>query len=93
MGKYHLTDRESFVIKHRGHLGAKPRTLEEVGRPLQVTRERIRQIESKGMRKMCKMIKMGELKDLRSELNRIYRTSQNIYENPELLTKAKGAEK
>lgn len=48
-----LTDREKIVIKLRfGLLDGKPRTLEAVGKKLSVTRERIRQIEAKAIKKM-----------------------------------------
>ena len=48
-----LSDRESNVLKMRFGLGGKrPMTLEEVGREFGVTRERIRQIESKALRKL-----------------------------------------
>ena len=46
-----LTPREKEVIKLRYGLdGNEPRTLEEVGRELEVTRERVRQIEFLGAR-------------------------------------------
>lgn len=46
-----LTDRERLVLKLRYGIGDnQERTLEEVGILLNVTRERIRQIESKAMR-------------------------------------------
>ncbi|VVM05329.1 RNA polymerase sigma factor RpoD [Methylacidimicrobium tartarophylax] len=48
-----LTERERTVIEQRfGLLDGYPRTLEEVGRQFRVTRERIRQIEAKALRKM-----------------------------------------
>jgi RNA polymerase primary sigma factor len=48
-----LTDRERKVLELRFGLGdGYPRTLEEVGRQFRVTRERIRQIEAKALRKM-----------------------------------------
>ena len=48
-----LSDREANVLKMRFGLGGKrPMTLEEVGREFGVTRERIRQIESKALRKL-----------------------------------------
>ncbi len=48
-----LSDREQKVLELRFGLGdGYPRTLEEVGRQFQVTRERIRQIEAKALRKM-----------------------------------------
>ncbi|HDJ23453.1 MAG TPA: sigma-70 family RNA polymerase sigma factor [Candidatus Aminicenantes bacterium] len=48
-----LTDRESKVIQMRfGLKDGKEHTLEEIGRELKVTRERIRQIESKALKKL-----------------------------------------
>ncbi len=48
-----LTDREERVLRLRYGLDdGRPRTLEEVGREFGVTRERIRQIESKALRKL-----------------------------------------
>jgi RNA polymerase primary sigma factor len=48
-----LTDREKTVLKLRfGMEDGHPRTLEEVGRVFNVTRERIRQIEAKALRKL-----------------------------------------
>ncbi|KPJ66580.1 RNA polymerase subunit sigma [candidate division WOR-1 bacterium DG_54_3] len=48
-----LTDREKVVLKLRfGLEDGHPRTLEEVGRVFNVTRERIRQIEAKALRKL-----------------------------------------
>lgn len=48
-----LTDRERTVLIERfGLLDGKPKTLEEVGVYFKVTRERVRQIEAKALRKM-----------------------------------------
>ncbi len=48
-----LTDREAKVLKMRfGLQGEKEHTLEEVGQYFRVTRERIRQIEAKALRKL-----------------------------------------
>ena len=48
-----LTDREQEVITLRFGLdGNQPHTLEEVGQMFHVTRERIRQIEAKALRKL-----------------------------------------
>ncbi len=48
-----LTERERKVLEQRfGLLDGCPRTLEEVGQSFSVTRERIRQIEAKALRKM-----------------------------------------
>ncbi len=59
-----LTDRERKVLQLRFGLdGTKGRTLEEVGREFRVTRERIRQIESKALRKLRMPSKMRRLKE------------------------------
>lgn len=48
-----LTDRERTVLMERfGLIDGKPKTLEEVGVRFKVTRERVRQIEAKALRKM-----------------------------------------
>ena len=48
-----LTPREEHVIKLRfGLYDGRPRTLEEVGKEFEITRERIRQIEAKALRKL-----------------------------------------
>ena len=49
-----LTPREELVLRMRFGVGdGAEHTLEEVGRSFNVTRERIRQIESKALRKLC----------------------------------------
>ena len=59
-----LTPREQKVLKMRFGLGdGKPRTLEEVGLEFDVTRERIRQIESKALRKLRHPTRCKKLKD------------------------------
>ena len=59
-----LTDREEKVLQLRfGLLDGKQRTLEEVGREFNVTRERIRQIEAKALRKLRHPSKAKRLKD------------------------------
>jgi RNA polymerase primary sigma factor len=48
-----LTDRERQVLRSRfGLAGGQPRTLEDVGRDFDLTRERIRQIEAKALTKL-----------------------------------------
>ncbi len=60
----HLTDRERDVIIQRYGLDGKgSKTLEQVGKELNVTRERIRQIESKALRKMKNMRNVDDLKE------------------------------
>lgn len=59
-----LTDREARVLKMRfGYDDGKPKTLEEVGKEFDVTRERIRQIESKALRKLRHPSRSKKLKD------------------------------
>lgn len=57
-----LTDRERTVLIQRfGLADGKPKTLEEVGVEFNVTRERIRQIEAKALRKMRHPIRSKQL--------------------------------
>ena len=59
-----LTPREAQVIELRyGLIDGRPRTLEEVGRKFQITRERIRQIEAKALRKLRHPSRSKILKD------------------------------
>ena len=59
-----LTEREQRVIKLRfGWDDGRPRTLEEVGKEFNVTRERIRQIEAKALRKLRHPNRSRKLKD------------------------------
>lgn len=59
-----LTDREQKVLKLRFGLDdGRTRTLEEVGREFDVTRERIRQIEAKALRKLRHPSRSKKLKD------------------------------
>ena len=59
-----LTERERQVVKLRfGLEDGRARTLEEVGREFNVTRERIRQIEAKALRKLRHPSRSKRLKD------------------------------
>lgn len=59
-----LTDREENVLRLRfGIDDGKMRTLEEVGKVFDVTRERIRQIEAKALRKLRHPSRSKQLKD------------------------------
>ncbi|MBR5917421.1 MAG: sigma-70 family RNA polymerase sigma factor, partial [Lachnospiraceae bacterium] len=59
-----LTEREERVLRLRfGFDDGKARTLEEVGKEFNVTRERIRQIEAKALRKLRQRSRSGKLRD------------------------------
>ena len=59
-----LTDREERVLRLRfGLVDGRQRTLEEVGKEFNVTRERIRQIEAKALRKLKHPSRSRKLKD------------------------------
>lgn len=59
-----LTEREEKVLRLRfGLLDGRTRTLEEVGKEFNVTRERIRQIEAKALRKLKHPNRSKRLKD------------------------------
>ena len=59
-----LTEREEQVLRMRfGLTDGKPHTLEEVGKEFDVTRERIRQIESKALRKLRHPSRSKKLRD------------------------------
>ena len=63
-----LTDREERVLRLRfGLEDGHTRTLEEVGKEFGVTRERIRQIEAKALRKLRHPSRSRRLKDFMEE--------------------------
>ena len=65
-----LTPREEKVIRLRhGLVDGRPRTLEEVGKEFNVTRERIRQIEAKALRRLRHPARQRALKCLKGYTN------------------------
>ena len=65
-----LTERERKVLEQRyGLLDNHPRTLEEVGKEFGVTRERIRQIEAKAIKKLRSRKRVSRLGDYREIKN------------------------
>lgn len=62
-----LTDREARVLTLRyGLADGRPKTLEEVGKEFHVTRERIRQIEAKALRKLRHPSRIKKFSDFKS---------------------------
>ncbi len=61
----YLSERERFIIIHRfGLNGEEPKTLKEVGCLLGISRERIRQIELKALKRIKVIVTKRKLKDL-----------------------------
>jgi RNA polymerase primary sigma factor len=61
----HLSERERMVLELRYGLdGRQPRTLDEVGRAFNVTRERIRQIEHQGLKKLRALADAQRVRDV-----------------------------
>ena len=64
-----LTEREEKVLRLRfGLYDGRARTLEEVGKEFNVTRERIRQIEAKALRKLKHPTRSKRLRDFKEKL-------------------------
>ncbi|MBC7364033.1 MAG: RNA polymerase sigma factor RpoD [Candidatus Aminicenantes bacterium] len=65
-----LTEREATVIKMRFGIGdGQEHTLEEIGQKLKVTRERVRQIETKALRKLAESTLRDKLKSFSDSQN------------------------
>ncbi len=63
----HLSDRERFIIVNRfGLNGEEPKTLREIGKELGISRERVRQIEIRALKKIRALATKKHLKDLLS---------------------------
>jgi RNA polymerase primary sigma factor len=58
-----LDEKESLVLKLRfGMDDDTPQTLQEIGDKMKLTRERVRQIEKKAMRKLARSSKLQQLR-------------------------------
>ncbi|ACO04136.1 MAG TPA: RNA polymerase sigma factor RpoD/SigA [Persephonella sp.] len=63
----HLSERERFIIVNRfGLNGEEPKTLREIGKELGISRERVRQIEIRALKKIRALATKKHLKDLLS---------------------------
>lgn len=72
-----LTEREKEVLMLRfGYIGDKVHTLEEIGRFLNVTRERVRQIENRALRKLRHNNEIKEMHDGEPSLMRLLKTNK-----------------
>jgi RNA polymerase sigma factor (sigma-70 family) len=65
-----LTPRESKVLRMRFGIGCEEHTFEEIGDAFDLTRERIRQIEAKALRKMKKPERAYQLRELMPDYER-----------------------
>ena len=63
-----LDDRERYILRlYFGFDGEEPKTLEEIGRTLNLTRERVRQIKEKALARLTHGSRSEELKALAGE--------------------------
>jgi hypothetical protein len=82
-----LSDREQQVLSRRfGLAGGEPQTLEMIGQQFGVTRERVRQIETGGIKKLRKVdAASGHLKQVASVLHQVLHQHGGIMEQEHLL--------
>ena len=66
-----LTEKERAVISRRIGLDGEPETLQSIGESYAITRERVRQIEDVGIRKIGRIVKSTSLHQIQSVGNRI----------------------
>ncbi|MBI4122236.1 MAG: hypothetical protein HY461_02805 [Parcubacteria group bacterium] len=82
-----LSEREQQVLTRRfGLTGVEPQTLELIGQEFGVTRERVRQIETGGIKKLRKVdASQGHLKQVESVLNQVLQQHGGVMEQEHLL--------
>lgn len=66
---YRLSDRERYVIVSRYGLGVRIQTLATLGGEFGVTRERVRQVEAKALRRLRWQVQFGPFRKLREPLS------------------------
>lgn len=82
-----LTDKESMVIKKRFALqGDQKQTLEKIGKHFNVTRERIRQIESIALGKLRRTVRTTKLDEVNALAKSILRSSGGVMREDELVS-------
>lgn len=60
-----LDDREKFILNRRyGIENGNPQTLEEIGKSINLTKERVRQLEIKALRKLRSPLRQKALREL-----------------------------
>lgn len=82
-----LTDKESSVIKKRYALqGSSKQTLEKIGKHFNVTRERIRQIESIALSKLRRTVRTTQLDEVNALAKVIVQLNGGVMREDELIT-------
>jgi len=82
-----LTDKEATVIKRRFALhGNQKQTLEKIGRHFNVTRERIRQIESIALGKLRRTVRTTRLEDVNDLARTILRAHGGVMQEDDIIS-------